>query len=255
MQSQCGEGQAFQRNDNGYVVWVGEGNSWRDGITKNLWQTNLSGVNSPWGNNVPLYFGHPIVDRPLRGQPNQGIGINQIIGNTLPDFRSQLSSNFSYKRVTLYGLFDGTFGHDIINQGEGWGLLDFGSGYFDMGNRTVESAKPVGYSWRSGPSESTGTGGFYDTLNPNNYVTEDGSYVKLREVSLSYHVGRVRGVGDFTFSLIGRNLLTITNYSGLDPEVGATGGNNTTGSGLINQTDAFGFPTLRQFTFGISTRF
>lgn len=255
VQSQCGEGQAFQRNDNGYVVWVGEGNSWRDGITKNLWQTNLSGVNSPWGNNVPLYFGHPIVDRPLRGQPNQGIGINQIIGNTLPDFRSQLSSNFSYKRVTLYGLFDGTFGHDIINQGEGWGLLDLGSGYFDMGNRTVESAKPVGYSWRSGPSESTGTGGFYDTLNPNNYVTEDGSYVKLREVSLSYHVGRVRGVGDFTFSLIGRNLLTITNYSGLDPEVGATGGNNTTGSGLINQTDAYGFPTLRQFTFGISTRF
>ena len=53
--------------------------------------------------------------------------------------------------------------------------------------------------------------------------------------------------------LIGRNLLTITNYTGLDPEVGAGAGQ--TGSGLINQTDAFGFPTLRTFTFSLSTRF
>jgi hypothetical protein len=47
--------------------------------------------------------------------------------------------------------------------------------------------------------------------------------------------------------------LTITNYTGLDPEVGAGAGQ--TGSGLINQTDAFGFPTLRTFTFSLSTRF
>ena len=46
---------------------------------------------------------------------------------------------------------------------------------------------------------------------------------------------------------------TITNYTGLDPEVGAGAG--STGSGLINQTDAFGFPTLRTFSFSLSTRF
>ena len=39
------------------------GNSWQDGITKNLWQTKLPAAQSPW--NYPLYFGHPIVDRPL----------------------------------------------------------------------------------------------------------------------------------------------------------------------------------------------
>jgi hypothetical protein len=111
----------------------------------------------------------------------------------------------------------------------------------------------VGYSWRAGGPESTGTGGFYDVLGPNNYVVETASYAKLREVSLTYKVGRVAGIGDWTVGVIGRNLLTITNYSGLDPETGVAGG--STGSGLINQTDAFGFPTLRTFTFSLSTRF
>jgi hypothetical protein len=64
----------------------------------------------------------------------------------------------------------------------------------------------------------------------------------------------VRGIGgEWTAGVTGRNLYTWTNYSGYDPETGVSGGN--TGSGLINQTDAFDFPTLRRFTFTLSTRF
>ena len=251
VRSQCGPNQAFQVNDQGWVVWTGEGNSWRDGITKNLWQTKLPAAQSPW--NVPLFFGHPIIDRPLRGEKNEGIGINQVIGNVMPDFRLAWSNNVRYKRFTLYGLLDGTFGHDIINQGEGWGLLDFNSAYFDQGGKSVETAKPLGYGWRVGGSEGAGTGGFYDQLGPNNYSVEEGTYMKLREVSLTYRAGAIAGIGDFTLGLVGRNLLTITDYSGYDPEVGVSGG--TTGSGLINQVDAFDFPTLRTYTFSISTRF
>jgi hypothetical protein len=47
--------------------------------------------------------------------------------------------------------------------------------------------------------------------------------------------------------------MTFTDYTGYDPESGVSGG--STGSGLINQVDAFGFPTLRTFTFTISSRF
>jgi hypothetical protein len=255
VQPQCGPGQAFQVNDQGYVVWVGQGNSWKDGITKNLWGTYLPAGQSPW--NFPLWFGHPIIDRPLKGQPGEGIGTNQIIGNTLPKFRAQFSNNVTWKRLTAYILLDGTFGFDIYNQGEAWGLLDLSSSNFDQASKTVETAKPVGYSWRAGGTEGAGTGGFYDQLGPNNYNVEDGSFVKAREVSLTYHVGRVRNVGDWTVGVIGRNLFTITKYSGLDPETGATGGStvNGSGSGLINQVDAFGFPTLRTFTFTVSTRF
>jgi hypothetical protein len=253
LQAQCGEGKAFQVNDQGYVVWVGEGNSWRDGITKNLWQTVLPGAQSPFGNNVPLYFGMPIIDRPLRGQDNQGIGINQILGNVFPDFRFTFGNNVQYKKLTFYALLDGTIGHEINNQGEQWGLFDFNSDNFDNANRTVETAKPLGYGWRTGPSEAAGIGGFYDVLGVNNYSLEDGSYAKLREVSLTYRVGAVRGIGDWTVGLVGRNLLTFTGYSGYDPETGAGAGE--VGSALVNQTDAFGFPTLRTYTVSLSTRF
>ena len=253
LQSQCGPGQAYQVNNQGWVVWTGQGNSWRDGITKNLWQTKLSSADSPW--NFPLWFGMPIIDRPLRGQTGEGTGIQQIIGNVLPDFRFTYGNNIRYKKLTLYALLDGTIGHEIQNQGEGWGLLDFSSDYFDGASQTVETVKPVGYGWRAGGSEAAGVGGFYDLLGPNNYNTESGSYAKVREVSLSYQLGQVRGIGDWTIGLTGRNLLTFTKYSGYDPEIGSTGGNNEAGSGLINQVDAFDFPTLRQFTFTLTTRF
>ena len=257
LQSQCGEGKAFQQNDKGYVVWVGDGNSWKDGITKNLWQTILPGSKSPYGNGTPLYFGMPIVDRPLRGEAGEGGGISQILGNALPDYRFTYSNNITYKRLTLYGLLDGTIGQSVYNQGEGWGLLDFSSSYFDAADKTVETAKPVGYEWRGGGIESTGIGGLYDVLGPNNYVVEKASFAKVREMSLSYKLGPVGKVGDWTVGLIGRNLKTFTSYTGLDPEVGSNGGSGQNGSGsaLVNATDAFGFPTLRTFTVSLSTRF
>ena len=70
---------------------------------------------------------------------------------------------------------------------------------------------------------------------------------------MTYQLGKVRGLGDWTMSLIGRNLFTFSNYSGYDPEVGVNGGQ--AGSGLINQVDAFNYPTLRTYTFSFSTRF
>jgi TonB-linked SusC/RagA family outer membrane protein len=252
VQGQCGDGKAFQVNDDGWVVWVGDGNSWKDGITKNLWQTKLPAAQSPW--NVPLYFGHAIIDRPLKGEKGEGIGNNHILGNTLPSFRATWSNNIQYKRLTAYALVDGTFGHSINNQTSEWGLLDFSSNYFDMGSRSVENAKPLGYSWRVGAPEGVGSGGFYDQLGPNTHNVEGGSYAKMREMSLTYRVGKVHGLaGEWTAGFIGRNLLTFTHYSGYDPEAGVSGGN--AGSGLINQTDAFDYPTLRTFTLTLSTRF
>ncbi|MEP6779963.1 MAG: SusC/RagA family TonB-linked outer membrane protein [Gemmatimonadaceae bacterium] len=250
VQASCGDGKAYQVNDQGWVVWTGAGNSWKDGITKNLWQTSLSKTDSPW--NYPLSFGAPIVDRPLRGQPGEGTGITHILGNSLPDFRTGINSTLTYKRISLYGLIDATIGHKINNQGEAWGLVDFSSSYFDQGGKTVETAKPIGYGWRVGGSEGAGSGGFYDILGPNNYNVESGSYAKLREVSAAFRIGKIGGVGDWTVSLVGRNLFTITKYSGYDPEVGVSGGNSAS---LVNQVDAFNFPTLRTYTMSISTRF
>src|SRR4029434_5385032 len=102
---------------------------------------------------------------------------------------------------------------------------------------------PVRYSWRAGGSEAGGTGGFYDLLGPNNYNVEDGSFAKIREVNVSYNFGRIRGIGDVTLGVVGRNLYTFTNYSGYDPETGATAGNNNT-VGLTNTNAAHDFPHI-----------
>jgi len=67
VQTNCGSGKDFQVDNNGWVVWVGAGNSYQGRITKNLWQTYLpaGATGNPWA--YKLYFGHPILDRPLAG--------------------------------------------------------------------------------------------------------------------------------------------------------------------------------------------
>jgi hypothetical protein len=251
VQANCGDGKMFQANDQGWVVYVGAGNSWKDGITKNLWQTKLPTADSPW--NVPIYFGMPIIDRPLRGENGETVGKNHILGNALPSYRISYNSTLTYKRLTVYALFDGTFGHRIDNVNLGWGVFDFQSNYFDQQGRSVETATPVGYGWRVGSPEGAGIGGFYDRLGPNNWNVQPGSYMKLREMSVSYKVGSIAGVGDWTFGLIGRNLHTWTNYGGPDPELGAGGGDSN--NAFVNQVDAFNFPPTRSFTFSLTTRF
>jgi len=257
VQGNCGDGKEYQVNDEGWVVWVGAGNSWKDGITKNLWQTKLSSINSPW--NTPLSWGHPIVMRPIKGQQGEGSGELHILGNTMPKFRATWNNTMQYKRLTFYALVDGTFGQSLYNQSQQWGFLDLSSSQFDQGGKSVETAKPIGYAWRVGPAEAgAGTGGFYDMLGPNNNSVQSASYAKIREASITYRFGALPRVGgDWTLGVVGRNLATFTNYSGLDPETGQCSSTATciTGSGIINGVDAFEFPNLRRFTVTLSTRF
>jgi hypothetical protein len=92
--------------------------------------------------------------------------------------------------------------------------------------------------------------GFYNGLDPNSFFVEDGSYMKLKELSAHYTfnssqlsrigLGRVPSI---RLGLIGRNLLTFTDYSGLDPEI----------SGLFGdpfqvRMDWFQYPQFRTFS-------
>ncbi|MEP6691573.1 MAG: SusC/RagA family TonB-linked outer membrane protein [Gemmatimonadaceae bacterium] len=244
-----GATSAFQINNEGYLVWVGDGNSWRDGVTKNLWQTQLPGSQS--FNSQPLNFGMPIVQRDSAGGP-----ILSPLGHALPDYRFSLSNNIRIRRLTLYGLLDASIGQSVYNQGRHWSYLDFLSKDIDQTGKTVETAKPLGYYYRSGPPDNSRLGGFYDILGPNNRFVEDASYAKIREVLAAYHVGPVFRTGDWSVSVIGRNLKTFTKYKGFDPEVGVTPNTSSqAGSSAINAVDAFQFPNLRSVTFAISTAF
>jgi hypothetical protein len=72
-------------------------------------------------------------------------------------------------------------------------------------------------------------------------------------VTLTYNFGAIAGQGNWTLGLVGRNLLTLTDYRGYDPEVGRGGGQLS--SAALNGIDYFTFPNLRTFTVQLSTSF
>jgi hypothetical protein len=252
-----GSSSAFQRNDEGFIVWVGANNNPGMGITNNLWEAKITnpGKNptvTPWGI-IELNWGMPILLR-----DNTGAALNVPLGNALPDFRFAVTQDLRFRKFNVYALIDASIGQKIWNQGFHWAHLDFLSHDVDQVGKSVENAKPIGYYWRTGPPDGfTGLGGFYDQLAPNSETVEDASYAKLRELLVSYHIGPIARTGDWEVSLVGRNLFTITGYRGFDPEVGLSGGTqlNGAGSAAINAVDAFTFPNLRTFTFGLSSTF
>jgi hypothetical protein len=79
---------------------------------------------------------------------------------------------------------------------------------------------------------------------------DDGSFVKLREVALSYQLGRVSVFQNLTVSLSGRNLISWDNYKGYDPEVNAAGQ-----STLLRGIDFGAVPIPRTFRFGVAASF
>lgn len=139
------------------------------------------------------------------------------IGNGNPDFVAGITNTLTYKGFQLYILLDWKQGGDIYNGKEQRLVFNYISQKQDMTNVPAGQKKAAAY-W--------GTG-MYDANNANAYWVEDGTYLKVREIALGYSVptkalsgifnGFVKGINA---KVIGRNLLTFTNYSGYDPEVG-----------------------------------
>lgn len=244
-QSRCGDGKEWQKNDDNLIVWVGQGHTWKDGYTTNAWQAALPKNLAPYG--VEESWGMPIVMRDTASaassKPAKKLPVG---GSSLPDFRWSVAQQAQYKKLSAYVLVDAVRGRAVYNQEKMWSLGDFAYETTSQLGKSVETAKPIGYYWRVGAPDATGVGGWYDVLGPNNISVEDGSFVKIREISLSYRIGSVRGVGNWSVTASGKNLKTFTNYTGFDPDI-------TSGSSVLNANDAYNFPPLRSFTFTISS--
>lgn len=224
---------AFDINDDGYLVFVGSGNTYRDGISEQLWGTTgtVGGRTYDWG--MPIEY----VDE-------EGSTFTKI-GDVVPDFNLGFNTTFNYRGFNAFMLWDAQVGGDIYNGTAQWPYREFLAGAVDQRGKAEGNKKPIQYY-----------SALYNTNAVNSHFVEDGTYLKLRELSLSYSFGRSalsnifgEGVGnllrELQIGVVGRNLLTFTNYSGYDPDVIANG----------YRIDNFEYPVYRTFTGRITLEF
>ena len=174
-----------------------------------------------------------------------GTAVTQI-GNTRPDFQVGLRSNFTWKGFGVYGLLDWSQGGDVYNYSKQ--LLYFNYRHEDQQD-FAEQGKDISYS--------DGSSNLYNQGAASSHFVEDGTFVKLRELSVSYTLDQnllqsafgVGAVERIKLSVIGRNLFTITDYSGWDPEVGLRSDANNF------KLDEYAYPNFRTFTGSVSVQF
>ncbi len=169
-----------------------------------------------------------------------------VIGNAQPDFIFGFTNNLSWRRFNLNVFFQGSYGNDIYNATR----IDL-EGMFDSKNQSTAVLR----RWTE-PGQETDIPRVGNMANVNNSTrfVEDGSYVRLKALTLSYSIFRQsdgnKVFKNLTVYATGENLLTFTDYSGFDPEVNAFG-NSATELGIDYGT----YPQARTFMVGVNVQF
>lgn len=162
-----------------------------------------------------------------------GAVLRKVIGNPNPDYTTSLVNEVTYKKLSLRVQIDAVQGVDVFN-------ADFrtrqGVGNGKVAEQEQRGQLPRGY-----------INGIYAI---EEWRVDNGSYTKLRELSLSYNFGKVKGFSDLSINFSGRNLISWDNYKGYDPEVNA-GGQST----ILRGIDFGAVPIPRTFSFGIQAKF
>ena len=179
---------------------------------------------------LPLSY---IPQRGANGLP-AGAALRKIIGNPNPDYTASLVNEVNFKKFNLRVQLDAVQGVDVFNAD--WRTRQ-GVGNGKVAEQEDRAQIPRGY-----------VSGVYAI---EQWRIDDGSFVKLREVSLGYSFGKIRNIfNGLTVSLSGRNLISWDHYKGYDPEVNA-GGQST----VLRGIDFGAVPIPRTFSFGIQAKF
>ncbi len=181
------------------------------------------------------------------------------IGNTIPDFIFGWSNRLTYHNFELTFLIQGSKGNDIFNQGrirlespyEGTSIQMLDRWTEDNQDTDVPAFIDAVTRQNAGLVSKVSLGS--DAGRLQRYV-EDGSYVRLKNVSLGYFIPTSLiskiGITKLKAYVSGTNLITLTNYTGYDPEVSSYNSNDAQiGVDLSN------YPTSRTITFGIDVTF
>ncbi|MCX2679822.1 SusC/RagA family TonB-linked outer membrane protein [Galbibacter sp. EGI 63066] len=164
------------------------------------------------------FGGGDIIFEDLNGDKIIDENDRKVIGNPNPDFTGSFSAKFSYKRLSISGLFNFSVGNDLYN-----GVrrnLEQMSGYenqsYAVKNRWVAEGQQT-----SIPKATWG-----DPLGNASFSSrwiEDGSYLRLKTLVVSYDVDvDLNHIKYMKLYASGNNLFTLTDYLGYDPEFSAT---------------------------------
>ena len=166
------------------------------------------------------------------------------IGDPNPDFTFGMTNTFSWKGLNLSILLQGSYGNDIYNVSR----MET-EGMYDGKNQSTKTLA----RWRV-PGQVTKVPKANWDIRNSSYFVEDGSYLRVKDVSLSYDIPRKYiqklGLTRLMPYVSASNLLTFTNYSGMDPEVNQYGD-----SGSVQGIDWGTYPLNRSFVFGLKVEF
>lgn len=220
----------FDVNDDGYVVWVGKGNSWKDG-----WDGGTDG-SKLWGTNTVIdgqtyHWGFPIVELTETG------AIARVeMGDSRPDLNWGFINNIRYKNFRIYAHLRGQVGGQIYNSTKQGLYGQRRHGDVDQADKAPEAKKPTSYY----------VDGLYRANGWVSHFVEPAGFLKLQALNVSYDFDKKRLARIFgeraperlSIGLNGRNIFTATKYTGFDPDVGST----------VSRVDDFVYPNMRQWT-------
>jgi TonB-linked SusC/RagA family outer membrane protein len=184
------------------------------------------------------------------------------IGNANPDFNLSFGLAFNVHRFAVNALLDWSHGGELYNGTRQWAFQATRDRVQDQAGKGLNDATcgAVSDPMPSCPRKALGYYGvgFYNGLESNDFFIESGSYAKLKELSISYtlgneqlrRIGFMRSFREMRIGFIARNLFTITNYSGLDPEV-----SGLSGDPFQVRMDWFQYPQFRTYTGSIELGF
>lgn len=166
------------------------------------------------------------------------------IGDPNPDFTFGMTNTLSYKGFNLSVLIQGSYGNDIYNVSR----MET-EGMYDGKNQTTKVLE----RWRV-PGQITSVPKAKFQMFNSTYFIEDGSYLRVKDISLSYDVPRYIiskfGISRLQPYISATNLITFTNYSGNDPEVNQYGN-----SGSVQGIDWGTYPMSKSFVIGLKLEF
>ena len=176
------------------------------------------------------------------------------LGDPNPKFNMSFINNISYKFVNLSFQFDWVYGSHLYNQTKEWMSRDGISG--DFTKKVTINGQTGAYSayWSSPYYNILGSTHGGDNDGTRDYYYENASFLRLRNISLGFDILKIARVQYFkklqlVFS--GRNILTVTKYTGFDPEVFSGTANSAFDRGVDNST----IPNMKSYQVSLNVGF